>query len=320
MKILFIIDPPKKLNSRWDNSLRLACEFNRRGHLCFHADAPDIILRNGKVWAKVHLMRSKGRKRILPGALARLPADAFDLIIIRKEPPVDTAYIRMTRLLEKISRKIPVINHPRGIRETNEKLAILNFPKWIPKTMVTSSFEAILQFQKKIKKPIVIKPLDQKGGKGVFKIQGDSPHSRYRVLRALSSGRKKLMVQEFVPSRTGEKRIVLMHGNVFCLYEKRPRGKEFRANLSLGATFHKALLTRREKALCRDLKPFLLKHGLEFVGIDVLNGKLIEINVTSPAGVTEAIILEPKRALLESWADFLEDFSAKFRERKTSPK
>lgn len=309
MKILFILDPLKKLNKRWDNSLRVIGELTRRGHECFSADTPDFYLKGSMPGALCRPLTLKGRKRIAEGKPYKQQITSFDLVVIRKEPPVDQNFIAMTRLLEKIESRIPVINAPRALREINEKLSILEFPRWIPKTIVTGSVEAIVRFRKKFKKPIVVKPLDQKGGRGVFILDELSPRALSRVKRAARNGGQTLMAQEFIKKGSGEKRIVLLHGEVFCHYEKRARGNEFRANLSLGATFHKVPLTAKEKELCLELKPFLLKRGLEFVGIDVLNGKLIEINVTSPAGVTEAIFLEPQRPLVEAWADFLEDFS-----------
>lgn len=257
--------------------------------------------------ARCRLLKSRSLKRFIQEPAKTLSIESFQLIVIRKEPPVDPLYIRMTKLLGKTD--VPCINDPRGIRETNEKLSILHFPKWIPKTIVTQSPEAILRFQRKLQKPVVVKPLDQKGGRGVFLLKDASPRSLYRAKRATKENTETVMAQEFIKGARGEKRIVLLHGEVFCFYEKRARGKEFRANLSLGATFHSVPLTAHEKLICRDLKPFLLKRGLEFVGIDVLNGKLIEINVTSPAGVTEAIFLEPRRKLVEAWADFLEGFA-----------
>jgi glutathione synthase len=116
------------------------------------------------------------------------------------------------------------------------------------------------------------------------------------------------MVQEFIPvKKHGEKRIVILNGEFLAAYEKRARGREFRANLGLGATFHNTRLSIQEKKLLAVLRPFLIKRGLYFAGVDVLEGKLIEINVTSPAGVTETKFLNPKSRPVEAWADFLEE-------------
>ena len=185
----------------------------------------------------------------------------------------------------------------------NEKLWTLNFPEWVPPTLVTGSVDEILAFEKK-HGPLVIKPVDDKGGKGVFLL------SKSSLTRLRKDIRKKgfLMAQKRIMRRESsrEKRIVLLNGKLLTVYEKRPRKKEFRANLDLGATFHTCGLSAVEKKLVRELKPHLLREGLLFVGLDVLDGKLLEVNVTCPAGVTEGKFLNPKQPLLETWADFLE--------------
>ena len=216
----------------------------------------------------------------------------------------------MTALLERLASRVPMVNHPRGIRLTNEKLSILDFPKWIPKTLVTASPNSILRFQQKTGNQIVVKPLDQKGGKGVFLLSKNPKTALSQLRTATHKSKVKVMAQEFIEGKQqGEKRIVLLGGKVFATYEKRAKRGEFRANLGLGASFHRASLSRKEKNLINDLRPYLLKRGLYFVGIDVLGAKLIEINVTSPAGVTEAKFLNPKQPLAEAWADWLERFA-----------
>ena len=310
MRILFVMDPIKKLHAKWDNSLALLREFARRGHECWTADAPDLSRTRGYVAAQCRRVTVRGRRHYPLSRARCFDLKQFDLILIRKEPPVNARYLHMLRLLGRVAGRVSMVNHPRGIRNTNEKLSILKFPKWIPKTRVTKSPKAVLEFQKEIHKPVVVKPLDEKGGKGVFLLKQNSPSAWWRLARATQNGRKAVMVQEFIKAkRQGEKRVLILNGGVFAAYEKRARGKEFRANLGLGASFHRTSLSLRENKLVAALKPSLLKQGLYFVGIDVLEEKLIEINVTSPAGVTEAKFLYPRLPLVEAWADFLERFA-----------
>lgn len=314
MRILFVMDPLKKLDPVWDNSLYLSDELARRGHENWISDASDLISKKNLVHASCGRLIGKGRpwpkRRYEITARRTWNLYDFDLILIRKEPPVDQAYRRMTLLLERIARKVPIANHPRGVRLTNEKLSILDFPGWIPKTIVTASFSAAHRLQTKIKQRVVIKPLDQKGGKGVFILSENPKTARKQWMRATRNGKIKVMAQEFVSSnREGEKRIVILGGQFFASYEKRAKAGEFRANLGLGASFHRTTLSRQERRLLQDLKPYLLKRGLHFVGIDVLAERLIEINVTSPAGVTEAKFLNPKLRAVESWAGWLERFA-----------
>jgi glutathione synthase len=202
-----------------------------------------------------------------------------------------------------------VVNHPRGIRNNNEKLSILHFPDWIPKTMVSTSPKEILDFQKKLKAPVIVKPLDQKGGTGIFLIRSQGRAFKRRLAAATAGGTKALMAQAFINTKKKiEKRIFVLGGRILTLYEKRPKGREFRANLGLGATWHPSRVSPREKALVSELRPWLLRERLDCVGLDVLNGKLIEINVTCPAGITEARFLGLRPDPLAAWADFLEAF------------
>lgn len=317
MNLLCVMDPLKKLNPVWDNTLFILSELHARGHACWVADAPDLISKRQTLWVRAARLipsspKKKGphRKRFLTGKREIQEIKNFDLVLIRKEPPVDQKFLAMTRKLEKFSKQIPMVNHPRGIRECNEKLSTLRFPQHAPKTLVSSSVKEILKFWEKTGKDIVVKPLNQKGGIGVFRIQAQSPGIVRRLRRAARMGRETLMAQEFLKAkRSVEKRIVLLNGKVLCAYEKRPRPGEFRGNLDLGASFHETELSAVEKQIIRDIRKFLLRNGLFFVGLDVLNGKLLEINTTCPAGVTEARSLRPGLQPERAWVSFLEAFA-----------
>lgn len=314
MRFLCVMDPLEKLDPEWDNSLAVLEELARRGHETWAVDVPDLWEVKNSVWGACTRFRWKKPSKTgsfpTPSQSPRnFQLNQFDLILIRKEPPFNEAYLHLTYLLEKTASEVPVINHPRGIRNTNEKLGILNFPHWIPETMVSASPERILDFQNKLGVPVIVKPLDQKGGRGVFLLPKERRAGLKKLVRATLHGKKTLMAQRFIDAeKKVEKRIILLNGKLLTLYEKKPRPREFRANLGLGGTFHPAEASTQEKKLIRDLRPYLLQEGLSFVGIDVLNDKLIEINVTCPAGVTEAKFLYPALGLLEAWASFLEDF------------
>ncbi len=316
MRILFIIDPLQKLDLPWDNSLYLLREFARRGHENWTADA-------GDVWADGKNIRVRAQK-ITPAffhetmpvprrltyklstPLAQKVLD-FDLVLFRKEPPVNESYLSLTYLLEQVADKVPVVNHPAGIRNTNEKLGILYFPDWIPETMISSSPEQILAFQKQTKSKIVLKPLNEKSGNGVVLLGSGDRRAEQLLQKATRNGKKFIAAQRYIaPGRHGEKRIVLLNGKILTTYEKRALPGDFRANLSIGATFHPSEPSAREQKLAEALRPYLLKNKLFFVGIDVLEEKLIDLNVTSPAGISESKFLYPKRPLMESWADSLE--------------
>jgi len=174
----------------------------------------------------------------------------------------------------------------------------------------------VVQFQAGLKTDLVLKPLDLKGGEGIVRLRRKEKNYGKIIMRATESGKKMIMAQEFLqaPEVKGDKRILVLDGEILTAYEKHFKKGEFRANISLGGTIHPTELSREEKALVKALKPYLLREGLHLTGIDVMMGKLIEINVTCPAGIMEAKLLYPRSELVEAWADLLEK---KVREKKT---
>ncbi len=279
-RFAFVMDPLEKLDLPWDTSLCLLRELASRGHRTFLFTAASLSLEGDRT-------RGKGRE-IIPLSNLRYrqdPEQKFDLadfqaVLIRKDPPFDAGYLALTYLLEPLAKKTRVINHPRGIRNANEKLFGLGFPRWSPPTLVSSNPEEILAFQKRIRTDLVIKPLYEKGGKGVFLLK--------RSARLRLKG-EPVVAQKFIPVPTGigDKRILLWKGKILGAFARIPKAGEFRSNLSLGGRFDRCRITEQEKQLVRSLGPTLLKEGLLFVGIDVRGGKLIEVNVTSPAGLVE---------------------------------
>ncbi len=315
MRVLFVMDPLSKLDIRWDTSLCLLGELARRGHENYLTDASDLKMKGRQLLGRVSKIYPKKNGpyslvsdfRVSRSAQENLKP--FDLILIRKNPPVDRTYLRMTKLLSKIAEEVPIVNHPRGIQKTNEKLIVLKFPRWAPESLASKSAAAIFHFQKKLADDIILKPLDNKGGYGILWIKHRDPYAFAKIKKATSSGRKVLMAQRYIRSPSGrqtDKRLLILDGKFLAAFERRAARGEFRTNLGLGGTFYATWLSRRERELIRDLRPYLLNEGLRFVGIDVMNEKLIELNVTSPAGLIEAKILDPRSEPAQAWADSLE--------------
>lgn len=307
MRFLFILDPLEKLTLRWDTSLYLLRELARRGHACWTADAGDLWAEKRGVFAWVRRLSPNRESGYQTSSVAVRNLQSFDCILIRKDPPFDAAYLHMTYILERIAARVPVVNHPRGIRNTSEKIICLAFPKWIPETVVTSSPARILEFQKAIRDDMIVKPCDQKGGKGIVLLKHGGSGTKSAVLKATHRGRNVVIAQRFMKTASGgDKRILILDGKILAAFEKHPRKGEFRANLSLGGTFHSTKITLKEKLLVKEMRPYLLREGLRFVGIDVMEEKLIEVNVTSPAGLVETKILDPRSSAVSLWADSLE--------------
>ncbi len=314
MRVLCILDPLERLNFVWDTSLFLLKELFRRRHAVFVTYAGDVRSENGKVLVQARkvsgILESKktfGIEKPVPFIFTQ-----FDLVLIRKEPPFDETYLYLTYLLETAARKVPMVNHPAGIRNVNEKLAILHFPDLIPETLVTSSASGILKFQARLKQDIVIKPLNLMGGKDIVRIKCGSRDAAATIGRATRYGKKYVMAQRFLQwnRNAKDKRILLLNGEVLTAFERQPPRGEFRSNLGLGGTAHRTQLSPQEKKIVGKLKPYLRREGISFAGIDVLCGKLIEINVTCPSGLYDATILYPRRELVKAWANSLESFAS----------
>ncbi len=347
MRVLCILDPLERLNFVWDTSLFLLKELFRRRHAVFVAYAGDIESENGQVLVRAREVSSILEKEKIFRIAEPVPfaLTQFDLVLIRKEPPFDETYLYLTHLLETAARqgtslrsatcpwsvttgrycsrnpgqargifrcKVPMVNHPTGIRNANEKLAILNFPDLIPETLVTSSGSEILKFQARLQQDIVIKPLNLMGGKDIVRIQYGAKSAASSINQATRYGKKFIMAQRFLQwgRKDKDKRILLLNGEVLAAFEKQPPRGEFRSNLSLGGTAHRTQLTSKEKKIVRRLKPYLLREGIYFAGVDVLCEKLIEINVTCPSGLYDATMLYPRRGLVKTWANSLESFAS----------
>ncbi len=307
-KFLIVLDPLKKLYLKWDSTLFLARILHQRGHEVWAADVPDIRFESPTVRAQA--------RRLIPhpqglgfkeSRVRDFNAADFDCILIRKEPPFDFGYLYLTYLLELIAPQVPISNLPQGIRNANEKLSSLFFEKEMPPTIVSASVQDLLNFRKKIKSGMVVKPLDQKGGHGVFLIPASDRRAADKIRQA-TRGNRFVMGQKFISAvaQRGEKRVFLLQDQILAVCEKRNKPGEFRANLGLGGTYHQATLNRQEKRVIGKIIPWLVDNGIHLSGIDIMQGKLLEINVTCPGGLVETTGLYPERKPVELWADVLE--------------
>ncbi|MBI3307188.1 MAG: hypothetical protein HYZ84_05215 [Candidatus Omnitrophica bacterium] len=308
MRVLFIIDPLPCREVELVTSFAILQEFVRQNGETWYTDSPDIWLENRDVRCHAQKISVLSAKSYRVGPPAQFRLEDFDLVMLRKDPPFDLNYLYLTYILELAAGKVTIVNHPRGVRNANEKLAGIIFSKWMPETIVTSSSDKILEFQKKIKSDLVLKILNQKGGEGITLLRQKNGRRKTMTKNATKSGSQIILAQRFLqgPGIVGDKRILILNGEILSAYEKRFARGDFRANLSQGGTFHVTKITAWEKALVRDLKPVLLKEKLYFVGIDVMMERLIEINVTSPAGLPEAELLYPGSRLTQRVVDFFQ--------------
>ena len=316
-RILCILDPLEKLNPLVDSTLHVLRLLETRGHKIWACDVPQVVFERQQIDVLAGRLTCLPGHRYRLGKPVRLPAASFDLIWIRKEPPFNANYYYLTYLLEYAAKAVPVSNDPRGIRNANEKLSSLFFSHWMPESMVSLDPGAIQDFRRRLKCDLVLKPLDQKGGKGIVLIKQKDPQGGAKIRRATQDGHQCIMAQRFLQATPahGEKRIFLLNGKRFVSYGKKARKGEFRANLGFGSHYQRGKLSPREEKMIRELGPYLRREGILLAALDVLEERLIEINVTCPGGLPEAEELYPEIKPLTQLAQALEALWEKPRRR-----
>lgn len=283
------MDPAESMLPDKDTTFAFIRAAQARGHQCFHAGPSDLSLRDGGVVSAARSVNvSNTAPHVTLGDLMEVDLAALDAVFIRKDPPFDTNYLHLTQQLDLVKDRTLVVNDPAALREANEKLFSLFFHRFMPKTLVTRDREKIFAFVKEVGGAAVLKPLDGAGGSGVVTLREGDKNLRTLVDILTLEGKGQAMVQEFQPAIVeGDKRVLLLDGDVLGAIVRVPRADEFRANIHVGGTVEATELTDDEQVLVRELGPVLRDRGLHFVGLDLIAGKLIEVNVTSPTGVQE---------------------------------
>jgi glutathione synthase len=294
MRLLVVMDPPERVSRYTDTTLVIVEEALRRKHDVAVCTPSDLWLEDDRLGAAYHhaLLPLPGAAeppglRVGKGSAA-VVEERFDLVFMRKDPPFDLDYYFATQFLERLRGRIPVVNDPRGLREANEKLYALRFPKLVPPTMVARGQAALLDFMHRQGGEMIVKPLDGCGGAGVLHLRaGDrNLHALLELVTCL--GRRPVMAQRYLSeARQGDKRILLLDGRVLGAVLRVPREDETRGNLHVGGTAMRTEVTPRDLEIVETIAPSLRADGLGFVGIDVIGGWLTEVNVTSPTGVQE---------------------------------
>ena len=283
------MDPLEKINISGDSTFAIMLGAQTRGHKLYHYLAEDLTYQDGRLYAGAHEVSVQpvagDHFRLGDFRILDLGADV-DVVLMRQDPPFDLGYITATHLLERIQGETLVVNDPAGVRDAPEKVWVLDFAKYMPPTMVTRSLGAAREFAAKHGE-VVIKPLHGNAGKAVFKIGRDGANLDALMELFNASYREPHVLQAFLPEvAEGDKRIVLVDGEVAGAINRRPKQGDIRSNLAAGGTAEASSLTETEQEICAALGPELKRRGLLFVGIDVIGGRwLTEINVTSPTGI-----------------------------------
>lgn len=283
LRIAVQMDPIETMIVNHDTSLMLMVEAQARGHEIWWWAPNDLFYDSGLIKARARRVSVSlnEAKHYETHEQAIRAADDFDVILVRQDPPFDMGYVSNTYLLELT--KALVINPPLGIRNISEKMSILHFPELTPTTWVGRDLDALEAFAKRFDQ-VVLKVLFLMGGDGVIKLAASDPDFRAQAAAFMeAAGREPILAQEFMPAVSGgDKRVFVIGGEPFAALRRMPKEGDFRANLHVGGKAVAGELDDADRAIVKAVAPLLEREGIVFAGLDVIAGKLIEINVTSP--------------------------------------
>src|SRR5262245_13579 len=291
MKLLFVMDPLARLQIAGDSTFAMMLAAQARRHEIWFCEPRHLGLEHDEPMVRawpVTVRRVVGDHYLL-GPQAGVPLGSCHAVFMRKDPPIDLDYYFATLLLERARGRTLIINDPRGLRECNEKLAILDYPQLCPPTIVTRETVRLRSFLAEQGNEMVVKPLDASGGFGVFHVRKNDTNTGAILEQATNLGRRWTMAQRYLPEvRGGDKRILLVDGEPLCAVLRVPAPDDARGNLHVGARPMPTALDDHDRAIVDVLAPRMRENGFFFVGLDVIGGCLTEINVTSPTGILEA--------------------------------
>lgn len=289
LKIGVQMDHVSSIDIKGDTTFALCLEGQRRGHELFHYTPDQLRQRGDVVSATIEAMsvRDIVGDHYTLGDRQLTDLRDLDVILLRQDPPFDMAYITTTHMLERVHQETLVVNDPISVRNAPEKILVMEFPELMPETLITRDFAAIHDFRREFG-DIIVKPLYGNGGAGVFKV-GASDQNLYALLEMFEGmSREPLIAQRYLADvRSGDKRIILVDGEPAGAINRVPSEQDARSNMHVGGRAEHTELTDREIEICAAIGPRLKELGFILVGIDVIGGKITEINVTSPTGIRE---------------------------------
>ena len=288
MKTLYIMDSLNKVDVKGDSTYMMMLEANKRRWDTFYCTPNDLYVKDGVAYARMNqVLVTKEEPYFSSFPESEHCLEIFNVVWMRKDPPFNMDYVFTTYILDLIPETTLVLNNPRAIRRCNEKMFALQWPEFCPKTLVTRHIVRAMEWAKSFDK-VVIKPWDGNGGRGVLVTQKDDPNFRSMLEILTENEDQHILVQQYIPEiKEGDKRIILIDGEVVGQMTRVPGDSDHRGNMHVGATVEACELTNRDKEICVAIGPKLKELGLLFVGIDIIGDYLTEINVTSPTGIQE---------------------------------
>ena len=287
LKVAVQMDPIARINFRGDSTFALLLEAQKRGHVISYYTPDKLSLRGKDLVAPVQplTVRDQEGDYFTLGDAQRTSMESFDIVLLRQDPPFDMAYITTTYLLERIHPKTLVVNNPTSVRDAPEKMLVMNFPELMPPTLISRDLDEINSFRTE-HGAVVMKPLHGHGGAAVFRVMPQDMNFGSLFDTFSVTFREPWVIQRFLPEvKQGDKRIILVDGEFAGAVNRVPAENDLRSNMVRGGAANATDLTPREREICERVGPTLRERGLLFVGIDVIDGNLTEINVTSPTGI-----------------------------------
>jgi glutathione synthase len=287
LRVAVQMDPIERINVAGDSTFALLLEAQARGHALSYYTPDRLALCGGKVTAAVSALsvRDEAGDHYTLGPAERTDLSDFDVVLLRQDPPFDLAYITTTHALERLQPKTLVVNDPIAVRNAPEKIFVTEFPDLMPPTLITRDRDEIQRFRAEMG-DVVMKPLYGHGGAAVFRVARQDANfgSLYDLFATML--REPWVIQRFLPGVSkGDKRIILVDGVFAGAVNRVPAADDLRSNMVRGGQAAATELTPREREICDTIGPALKARGLLFVGIDVIDDFLTEINVTSPTGI-----------------------------------
>lgn len=290
MRLLFVMDPVDTVIVDEDTSFAIMWEAQQRGHRVDHCLVQDVELIDGRCRACVRpaTMQKVADAPVVLGEPELVDVAELDVVFVRKDPPFDDAYLWLTLCLERVRGQTLVVNDPAGLRAANEKLYAAHFPELMPRTLVAADKGRIKAFVKDVGGRAVIKPVDGHGGHGIFALGLDDPNLNAHIETVTHNGARVAMVQAFIDEVSkGDKRILLMDGEVLGAILRVPQGGDLRSNIHVGGRVVHTEIDAADRRIIDTMRERMKRDGLVFVGLDVIGGKLTEVNVTSPTGIQQ---------------------------------
>ncbi|RYX87291.1 MAG: glutathione synthase [Bradyrhizobiaceae bacterium] len=287
LNIAVQMDHIARINHKGDSTFAMLLEAQKRGHRISYYTPDKLSLRGNDVVASVQSLevRDVEGDYFTLGDPERINMASFDVVLLRQDPPFDLAYITSTHLLELIHPKTLVVNDPASVRNAPEKIFVMGFADLMPPTLISRDKDEINAFRAE-HGAVVMKPLHGHGGAAVFRVlpQDMNFGSLYDLFAV--TFKEQWVIQRFLPEvKHGDKRIILIDGEFAGAVNRVPADDDLRSNMVRGGAAKATELSPREREICQRVGPALRERGLLFVGIDVIDGNLTEINVTSPTGI-----------------------------------